>query len=86
MAGLVEMYQDYIEGKRKLRDINMGFRTSYAKDDEASNYWLVCAAEDVVNRMLDTIEALEDFPERGALFSAVTRARKCKNRADMAMD
>lgn len=29
------------------------------------------AAEDVVNRMLDTIEALEDFPERGALLSSV---------------
>ncbi len=34
MAGLAEMYQDYIEGKRELRDINMEFRTSYAKDDE----------------------------------------------------
>ena len=34
MAGLVEMYQDYIEGKRELRDINMGFRTGYVKDDE----------------------------------------------------
>lgn len=35
MAGLVEMYQDYIEGKRELRDINMGFHTTYVKDDEA---------------------------------------------------
>ena len=35
MAGLVEMYQDYIEGKRELWDINMGFRASYVKDDEA---------------------------------------------------
>ena len=34
MAGLAEMYQDYIEGRRELRDINMGFRTSYVKDDE----------------------------------------------------
>lgn len=34
MAGLAEMYQDYIEGKRELRDINMGFRTSYIKEDE----------------------------------------------------
>ena len=34
MTGLAEMYQDYIEGKRKLRDINMGFHASYAKDDE----------------------------------------------------
>ena len=29
------MYQDYIEGKRELWEINMGFRTSYVKDDEA---------------------------------------------------
>ena len=29
------------------------------------------AAEDVVNRMLDTIEALEDFLERGALLSSI---------------
>ena len=34
MAGLAEMYQDYIEGKRELRDINMGFRASYMKNDE----------------------------------------------------
>ena len=26
-AGLVEMYQDYIDGKREIRDINMEFRT-----------------------------------------------------------
>ena len=25
-AGLVEMYQDYIDGKREIRDINMEFR------------------------------------------------------------
>lgn len=35
MAGLAEMYQDYIEGRKELQDINMGFRTSYVKDDEA---------------------------------------------------
>ena len=34
MAGLAEMYQDYIEGKRELRDINMEFRTSYIKEEE----------------------------------------------------
>ena len=26
-AGLVEMYQDYIDGKREIRDINMEFST-----------------------------------------------------------
>ena len=25
-AGLAEMYQDYIDGKRELREINMAFR------------------------------------------------------------
>ena len=28
-AGLVEMYQDYIDGKRELKEINMSFRTGY---------------------------------------------------------
>ncbi len=26
MAGLVDMYQDYIDGIREIRDINMSFR------------------------------------------------------------
>ncbi len=29
MAGLVDMYQDYIDGKREIRDINMSFRAHY---------------------------------------------------------
>ena len=29
MAGLAEMYQDYIDGKREIRDINMDFRAHY---------------------------------------------------------
>ena len=29
MAGLADMYQDYIDGKREIRDINMAFRTGY---------------------------------------------------------
>ena len=29
MAGLADMYQDYIEGKREIRDINMEFRAHY---------------------------------------------------------
>jgi len=28
-AGLFEMYQDYIDGKRELREINMEYRTGY---------------------------------------------------------
>ena len=30
-AGLAEMYQDYIDGKREIRDINMEFSASYTK-------------------------------------------------------
>ena len=29
MAGLAEMYQDYIDGKHEIRDINMDFRAKY---------------------------------------------------------
>ena len=28
-SGLVEMYQDYIDGKRELKEINMSFSTGY---------------------------------------------------------
>lgn len=31
MAGLAEMYQDYIEGKKELRQINMDFSVRYIK-------------------------------------------------------
>lgn len=33
MAGLAEMYQDYIEGKKEIRDINMEFNARYVRDD-----------------------------------------------------
>ena len=29
MAGLAEMYDDYIEGKKELREINMEFKANY---------------------------------------------------------
>ena len=29
MAGVAEMYQDYIEGKKELREINMAFGARY---------------------------------------------------------
>ncbi len=29
MAGLAEMYQDYIDGKKEIREINMEFRAQY---------------------------------------------------------
>ena len=33
-AGLAEMYQDYIDGKRELREINMSFREGYVSGYE----------------------------------------------------
>ena len=34
MAGLAEMYQDYIDGKRELKEINMSFHAGYVYDDD----------------------------------------------------
>ena len=34
MSGLVDMYQDYIDGKREIRDINMEFRAQYVSGDD----------------------------------------------------
>ena len=33
-AGLINMYQDYIEGRRELREINMAFRAQYVSGAE----------------------------------------------------
>ena len=33
-AGLADMYQDYIDGKRELREINMSFRRGYVSGDD----------------------------------------------------
>ncbi len=33
MSGLADMYQDYIDGKKELKDINMEFRASYVSGD-----------------------------------------------------
>lgn len=34
MSGLADMYQDYIDGKREIRDINMEFRAGYESGAE----------------------------------------------------
>jgi len=34
MAGHAEMYQDYIDGKREIRDINMDFHTQYESGND----------------------------------------------------
>ena len=34
MRGLEEMYQNYIDGKKELREINMEFNARYVKDGD----------------------------------------------------
>ena len=34
MAGLAEMYQDYIESKKELRQINIEFNARYVKGED----------------------------------------------------
>jgi hypothetical protein len=34
MAGLAEMYQDYFDCKKELKDINMEFNARHIKDDD----------------------------------------------------
>jgi hypothetical protein len=34
MAGIADMYQDYIDGRKELKQINMEFNTRYIKDDD----------------------------------------------------
>lgn len=33
MAGRADMYQDYIDGKKEIRDINMEFNARYERGD-----------------------------------------------------
>ena len=33
MAGLADMYQDYIDGKRELKEINMSFQANFISGD-----------------------------------------------------
>ena len=35
MAGLADMYQDYIDGKKELREISMEFNARYISGEEA---------------------------------------------------
>ena len=32
-AGIIEMYQDYIDGKKEIREINMEFNARYVRGD-----------------------------------------------------
>ncbi|MCR4695138.1 MAG: purine biosynthesis protein PurH [Pseudobutyrivibrio sp.] len=47
MAGLADMYQDYIDGKKELREINMEFNARYVhgdndRDDMSSGSNMFC--------------------------------------------
>ena len=35
MAGLAEMYQDYIDGRKELREINMAFHARHVREEDA---------------------------------------------------
>jgi len=35
-VGVVEMYQDYIDGKKELREVNEAFRARYVQDKAES--------------------------------------------------
>ena len=44
MAGLADMYRDYIDGKREIREINMSFKAQYESGVEGPvkgpcEYW-----------------------------------------------
>ncbi len=34
MAGLIDMYQDYIDGKKEIKEINMAFRAHFESGKE----------------------------------------------------
>ena len=36
MAGLADMYQDYIDGKKEIQEINMEFHARYESGDDGS--------------------------------------------------
>ena len=38
MCGITEMYQDYIDGKKELREINMEFNARYVRDEDGSEH------------------------------------------------
>ncbi len=42
MAGLAEMYQDYIDGKKEIRQINMEFNARYSKGNMEKDSTRTC--------------------------------------------
>ncbi len=43
MRGLADMYQEYIDGKKELKDINMEFNARYVKGDDDNMSSSSCA-------------------------------------------
>ncbi|MCQ2510671.1 MAG: purine biosynthesis protein PurH [Lachnospiraceae bacterium] len=43
MAGLADMYQDYIDGKKEIREITMEFNARYVKGDMDRDEGSSCA-------------------------------------------
>ena len=39
-VGIIEMYQDYIDGKKELREISMEFNARYISGEEAPTFVL----------------------------------------------
>ena len=61
MAGLAEMYQDYIDGKKEIREINMEFRAHYESGIELSElprYMLSRIESDEVPLKIDAATTL----------------------------
>ena len=42
MTGLAEMYQDYIDGKKEIRQINMEFNARYSKGNMEKDSTRTC--------------------------------------------
>lgn len=42
MSGLAEMYQDYIDGKKEIREITMEFNARYIKEDLPQEENFIC--------------------------------------------
>ena len=39
MPGLAEMYQEYIDGKKEIREINMNFQARYISGEEGPGHY-----------------------------------------------
>ena len=56
MAGLAEMYEDYIDGKKELRDINMEFNARYVKGEDMEGRGTSCVMQAVVSIVVKKVK------------------------------